>query len=173
MTTRTRMIFLDLDDVVADWIGAAKIHLNLDWPWTRGGPMIPQADWDRLCFHDRFYRDLPVAEGGHDLVRWAVDFAKKNDMEAAFLTALPLDGRVPFCKQDKIHWVNTHFPHVPLTFGPYPQDKQKHCQPGDILIDDRPENCEQWRAVGGIAHQYRSWEDCQAWINTTFNESFA
>ena len=36
-------------------------------------------------------------------------------------------------------------------FGPYSKDKHQHCEPGDILIDDRSSNIEEWRAVGGIA----------------------
>jgi hypothetical protein len=36
-------------------------------------------------------------------------------------------------------------------FGPYSKDKHMHCQPGDILIDDRLSNVEEWRTAGGIA----------------------
>ena len=38
-----------------------------------------------------------------------------------------------------------------MNIGPYSHDKQKWCIPGDILIDDRPSNIEQWTAAGGIA----------------------
>ena len=36
-------------------------------------------------------------------------------------------------------------------FGPYSKDKWQHCNAGDILIDDRQSNIDEWRAAGGIA----------------------
>jgi hypothetical protein len=40
-----------------------------------------------------------------------------------------------------------------------------HCRnPGDILIDDRRSNCEEWIAVGGAAHQYKEWPECKVWL---------
>ncbi len=165
MTTRTRMIFLDLDDVVADWLGRACSILNLEW--ERDKELIPVSEWEKLIKHERFYRDLPLREGAYELVSWAEDFAHRNEYDVTFLTALPPDGSVPYCREDKIHWVNTHFPHIPLVFGPYPKDKILHCRPGDILIDDRPENCAEWCQAGGIAHMYVSWEECRKWIEAT------
>jgi hypothetical protein len=40
-------------------------------------------------------------------------------------------------------------------FGPFSKDKYVHCHAGDVLIDDRTSNCEEWRAAGGIAIQHR------------------
>lgn len=170
MITIKRTVFLDLDDVVADWLGAACQILNLTW--ERNKELIPVSEWEKLVAHERFYRDLPVLDGAHDLVQWAVEFTESNNMGLAFLTALPPDGSVPYCREDKIHWVNTHFPHVPLTFGPYPADKPKHCKPGDILIDDRPENCRAWEEAGGIAHLYVSWDECKNWIESVLVDQY-
>ena len=44
-----------------------------------------------------------------------------------------------------------NFPGIPVWFGPYSTDKQHHYQSGDILIDDRLQNIEEWRGVGGQA----------------------
>jgi hypothetical protein len=52
---------------------------------------------------------------------------------------------------DKILWAQERYPDIPVHFGPYSEDKQKHCVPGDILVDDRPDNCQSWRDAGGIA----------------------
>jgi uncharacterized protein YfaT (DUF1175 family) len=38
-----------------------------------------------------------------------------------------------------------------MDIGPFSHDKQKWCKPGDILIDDRPSNIEEWTGVSGIA----------------------
>jgi hypothetical protein len=62
------------------------------------------------------------------------------------------------------------FERIPVLFGPYSFDKYKHCTPGDILIDDRTSNCEEWRAAGGHSHIYRSWEECKPWLESVLNE---
>jgi hypothetical protein len=48
-------------------------------------------------------------------------------------------------------------------FGPYSKDKHQHCRPGDILIDDRSSNIEEWQAAGGIAIHHKN-------IDTTLQE---
>jgi 5'(3')-deoxyribonucleotidase len=58
---------------------------------------------------------------------------------------------MPSARDDKQAWVNKYFPGMKMDIGPYSHDKQKWCRPGDILVDDRPSNIEQWTAVGGIA----------------------
>jgi hypothetical protein len=68
-----------------------------------------------------------------------------------FLTAVPHYNDVHWAFWDKMLWAQERYPDIPVHFGPYSQDKQKHCQPGDILVDDRPDNCENWIRVGGVA----------------------
>ena len=81
-----------------------------------------------------------------------------------FLTALPHDYSVPFAVYDKVQWADRYFPGVPMFIGPYSHDKWRHCRPGDILIDDRTSNCEEWTREGGKAHIYRTWEACKPWL---------
>ena len=59
---------------------------------------------------------------------------------------------MPWAQYDKVLWVQDHFPDIAVHFGPYSHDKQHHCRPGDILVDDRLTNCIEWRAVGGTAY---------------------
>lgn len=160
-------IFLDMDDVVADWLPFAQDFLKLRWDEAKG-ERIPQADWDRLKDITHFYLDLPLKEGAHELVDWCKIYASKNPgTELRFLTALPHDYSMPFAAQDKVWWANRHFPGVPVTFGPFSFDKYRHCQPGDILIDDRHSNCSEWRAAGGISHIYTTWDNCRPWLVET------
>jgi hypothetical protein len=48
-------------------------------------------------------------------------------------------------------WAQQHFPDIAVHFGPHSYEKRNHCIEGDILVDDRPDNCEQWRAAGGLS----------------------
>ena len=156
-------IYLDMDDVVADWHAAAQDFLKIRW--AKEHERLPQADWDRIKRHSRFYRDLPLKDGARDLVTWCT-VAQRNAAvdQVCFLTALPHDYSMPWAAQDKVWWANEHFPGIPVFFGPFSHDKWRHCQSGDILIDDRKTNCDEWISAGGYAHVYRSWSTCKPWL---------
>ena len=156
------IIFLDMDDVVADWMTAARDIVKRNWNY---GERIPDEDWSKVRAKARFYRDLPIKDGAHDLVNFCRD-AVANGLadDVRFLTALPHDHSVPYSAYDKVLWATERFERIPVLFGPFSYDKYKHCTPGDILIDDRTSNCEEWIAAGGHAHTYRTWEACEPWL---------
>jgi hypothetical protein len=161
------IIYLDMDDVVADWMPAARAIVNRSWEY---GERIPDSEWEKVKAKQRFYRDLPIKPGAHELVefcRSAVADGLADDLR--FLTALPHDYSVPFAPWDKILWAMERFERIPVLFGPFSHDKWRHCQPGDILIDDRTSNCEEWRRAGGQAHIYRTWEACRPWLEQILN----
>jgi hypothetical protein len=161
------IIYLDMDDVVADWMPAARAIVNRNWDY---GEHIPDSDWNKVKAKSRFYRDLPIKDGAHELVQFCRD-AVANGLadDLRFLTALPHDYSVPFAPWDKILWAMERFERIPVLFGPFSHDKWRHCQPGDILIDDRTSNCEEWIRAGGHAHIYRTWEACRPWLEQTLN----
>jgi 5'(3')-deoxyribonucleotidase len=74
-----------------------------------------------------------------------------KDYDLKFLTAVPKGNDVPWAFNDKVQWAQSYFPSIPVFFGPFSKDKHVHCRPGDILIDDRLSNIEEWRAASGIA----------------------
>ena len=159
-------IYLDMDDVVADWMGEARRLVKRNWNY---GERIPDADWNKVKAKERFYRDLPLKEGAEELVQWCRDYVKKHpDTRLAFLTALPHDYSVPYAASDKIFWADRYFPGIPVFFGPFSFDKYRHCQSDkDILIDDRSSNCHEFITAGGRAHVYRTWPECRAWLEST------
>jgi 5'(3')-deoxyribonucleotidase len=153
-------IYLDMDDVVADWMPAARAIVNRNWEY---GERIPDSDWEKVKAKQRFYRDLPIKPGAHELVAYCRAAVEKAE-DLAFLTALPHDYSVPFASYDKVLWAQERFPGIPVLFGPFSHDKWRHCEPGDILIDDRTSNCEEWIRAGGRAHIYRQWPECHTWL---------
>lgn len=155
-------IYLDMDDVVADWMPAARAIVKRNWAY---GERIPDSDWNKVNAKERFYRDLPLKPGAHELVDYCKNaVATKLADGLFFLTALPHDYSMPFASYDKIAWAQQHFPDIPVFFGPFSHDKWRHCRPGDILIDDRTSNCEEWIEAGGQAHIYRQWTECHTWL---------
>lgn len=152
-----------MDDVVADWHIAAQDFLKMRW--NRDNERIPQEDWDKIKMNARFYRDLPLKDDAFDLVNFCRD-AVADGMadDLRFLTALPRNNDMQYAAYDKVLWATERFERVPVMFGPYSHDKWRHCQPGDILIDDRTSNCTEWINAGGLAHIYRTWEGCKPWL---------
>jgi hypothetical protein len=158
-------IYLDMDDVVADWMGYARAYLKV--PAWREGEMLPDTTWRRLKDDQRMYSKLPLKEGAYNLVDWCRSYCKAEGAELRFLSAIPHGNDMPWAVQDKVFWGQEYFPDIPVFLGPYSHQKFMHCKPGDILIDDRTSNCEEWIRAGGRAHVYRSWPECRAWLMET------
>lgn len=155
-------IYLDMDDVVADWTGYANTFFNT--PGRAATHYLPDDEWAKLKTLQRMYAELPVKTGAHELVNMCYRYCAEHNTRLAFLTALPHDDSFPYASYDKVHWADSNFANIPVFFGPYAKDKHNFCEPGDILIDDRRSNCEDWVRAGGKAHIYTTWEDCRPWL---------
>lgn len=146
-------LYLDMDGVVADWDRMAQEILKK--PKSSVNGRWPDEDWNRLRDYPNFYRKLAKMPRADELVDLARRFRDELGWKLYFLTAIPHDNDVPDAFQDKVEWAQEHYPDIRVHFGPYSKDKQDHCQPGDILVDDRPDNCGQWFSRGGIAVRVR------------------
>lgn len=144
-----RTLYLDMDGVVADWRANAVRVIGYDCfdPAQR----YNDADWARLRSDPHIFLNLPLMDQAPRLVDLARSFRDELGWQLLFLTAIPHNNDVPWTFHDKQVWANRYFPDIPVHFGPYSEDKHRHCSPGDVLVDDRYDNCEQWRAAGGVA----------------------
>jgi 5'(3')-deoxyribonucleotidase len=160
-----------MDDVVADWHTAAQDFLKMRW--NKDNERIPQEDWDKLKHDSHFYRNLPLKNGAQELVQYCRDAVANGLADGLFfLTALPHDYSMPYAASDKVWWAHEHFPDVTVFLGPFSHDKWRHCKSaGDILIDDRHSNCDDWTRAGGHSHIYRTWEACRPWLEQTLIDS--
>jgi 5' nucleotidase, deoxy (Pyrimidine), cytosolic type C protein (NT5C) len=162
------IIYLDMDDVVADWHAAAQDFLKMRW--HKEAERIPQEDWDRIKMNSRFYYELPLREHAEEIVQYCRDLLAAGKIEGLyFLTALPRNNDMQWAVYDKVLWAQENFPGIPVFIGPYSNDKWRHCRPGDILIDDRTSNCMEWANAGGLSHIYKTWEPCKQWLDDLFN----
>ena len=78
---------------------------------------------------------------------------------------MPKGNDVKWSFYDKVVWAQQHFPDIAVMFGPYSKDKHVHCMSGDILIDDRLSNIEEWAAAGGNAIHHVDYETTLAALN--------
>jgi len=145
-------IYLDMDGVVADFDSiVVEIIGHRHEPNVR----YPDDQWHKILAYQRLYRDLPLCKDARLLVTQVLYIANKYKMDVKFLSAIPKNNDFPWAPYDKVNWAQKYFPMIPVWLGPYSQDKQKYSKPGEILIDDRKINIEQWNKKGGfgILHQ--------------------
>jgi hypothetical protein len=147
-------IFIDMDGVVADWDRAATEFLKQPRPVAVANQpeeRWPLELWQQLRTHERFYATLPKVKDADRLMNLAREFRDQLGYNLLFLTAIPKDNDMPWAFWDKMMWAQENYPDVAVHFGPYSLDKQDHCEYGDILVDDRADNCQRWEEAGGTA----------------------
>lgn len=156
-------IYIDMDGVVADW--NSYIHSVLGYH-TETYQRYSDQEWQLIVTeHQRLYRNLPLAPGAQELVTGIEHLAITHGYGYKFLTAVPNRNDMPHAFQDKIHWVEKHFPGIDVWFGPYSRDKQRRARAGDVLIDDRPSNITEWQEAGGHGILYVTGEHAAALNN--------
>ena len=142
-------LYIDMDGVVADFNGFAStvLHEPVDFATEKWTP----EQWEKLRNHPCLYKYLPKTPQADEVIALARRFRKELGWEVYMLTAVPKANDVPDAFSDKIHWMLRHYPDIAVRFGPFAKNKKDHCEPGDVLFDDRPSNCEEWRQSGGRA----------------------
>lgn len=143
-------LYLDIDGVVADFDEYAFRTLGV----PPSGGIYSNDIWQKLAENPRIYRDLKKTPEADLLVAECKKICQEYDYDLKFLTAVPKGNDVPWAFYDKMSWVLFHFPDIPVMFGPFSKDKHQHCRKGDILIDDRSSNVEEWTAAGGFGILY-------------------
>jgi 5'(3')-deoxyribonucleotidase len=142
-------IHLDMDGVLADFDRFVLERMGRVFPHQEGPS--DREMWDFLATVDHLYFQLEPTSYALDLFHHCNEIAPVK-----ILTAIPRRTSMPHAEQDKRDWIAKYIgPGVHVAIGPYSRDKFKHCNPGDILIDDRADNIEAWGEKGlghGILH---------------------
>lgn len=140
-----RTIYLDMDGVVADFNFYVGRLLNRTIGW--GGKDLSDEEWSFISKQNRLYYQLPVIMESRELVKTATS----SGLKVKFLTAIPRRTTMPSAEADKREWLELNFPGIKMEIGPYSKDKQKWARWGDILVDDKQSNVEEWKEAGGIS----------------------
>lgn len=151
-----KTLYVDMDGVVADFDEYAERILG---PLPGHHGIYPDEQWDKIAENPRLYRDLKKTPYADKLIEVCKKFAATYNYNLYFLTAVPKGNDIKWAFHDKMLWVQEYFPGIPVMFGPYSNDKWQHCKPGDILIDDRPSNIEEWHSATGIAILHKDFND--------------
>ncbi len=145
---RKPTIYIDMDGVVADFNELAYQVIGRRANWGEDKDLTSD-EWDKLKAVDHFFFKIPMFREAPRLVGMCRSLSHRYDV--SFLTALPSSFALQNTQEDKINWAAKYFPRVPVNFGPKSRDKKNWCREGDLLIDDRPSNIEDWASRGGHA----------------------
>lgn len=156
-----KKLFWDLDDVLADFTGYVNYVHKTNY---KVGDMMKYSEWEELRVnHQRMFASLKPKP----TMSIAYDLGRKFD--SAILTALPVDDHSPwsYAAHDKFTWVHRVCPQFPMFVGPYAHQKHRHCQPGDLLVDDKESNCIEWEAADGKAFLFRdNLKELELWLKS-------
>jgi hypothetical protein len=134
-----RQIYLDCDGVLADFDRGAEAILGLP-PRVFEKRHGQGAFWKRLASAPDFFDGLEPLPDAMEL------FAAVAHRRPIILTGLP---RGKWAEPQKRRWAQRHFPGVPVITTSAAL-KREHCQPGDVLVDDRDTYRRLWEAEGGV-----------------------
>lgn len=143
-------IYIDMDGVLANF--DERMVLTFGKHFNELGASSKER-WEIISTHCQdIYSTLHPLPDADQLVTGIIDVCTEYGYIPSVLTAIPKYGRIPNAEIHKRRWIYEHWPILLENFfiGPHAVDKQLHCTPGDILIDDSHLNIPQWNAAGGI-----------------------
>ncbi len=147
------LVFLDMDGVLADFVGAAcKVHGNRDpsavqtWDFWEPWGLTADEFWAPIRCRE-FWASVPPIAAATSLV-W--EYQRLYGAERVAILTNP--GRAGNGGVDgKIDWITEHLPNFPRDQVIFTAAKQFCAAPGHLLVDDSPMNCKLWQAYGGEA----------------------
>jgi len=139
-------IFLDMDGVLTDFVGALCKLYNYDDAWPLGeyditkvlGPMV----WNVITeAGEDFWINMEKTPEADELMHMASQY------DYYIATSPTLD---PYSASGKMHWITMNYPKALRRLIITPA-KHLHARSDTLLIDDSDDQLLKWREAGGIA----------------------
>lgn len=147
-------LFLDLDGVFANF------ELCVFEQTGKFAHQFENPESMYAALKPGFYLDMPETFYFDALYNGIKEIAEGRNMRLCVLTGIPRVRSYPTAREEKREWVSKRMPEVDFAIGPYSADKWKHGAPGDILLDDRPDNVNDWKRKAGaraVLFVYPGW----------------
>lgn len=172
-------LFLDMDGVLADFIGGLVKHYGVKETKER---MVPHGEveeyvgrtWDNvkdtLRYTHDFFRNLPLMPYAKDLLHEVRQMEEEGLWEGGVFIATHAVRGDPGCRDAKYAWLLHHageyFAERMIVFSGE-ADKKLLAGPDRVLVDDYAVNVVNWKERGGDAIHfipYRSAQLNAAWL---------
>lgn len=135
----------DVDGVLANFSAGVFRLLGRPMPAEYPWDFVPRGLWERMG--PRFWEGLEPIPAGFALLHQAVALK----VPVCFITAPP-STRPDAAYIGKVRWFRKHLPDVDIPRDvTFTSGKTRLVHPGRVLIDDRQENVDHWRKLGGPA----------------------
>lgn len=157
------MIYVDMDGVLADFDAAATVLFGRP-PREAEEQWGTERFWKTIASKYNFYRTLPKMADADDLMAGVWRYTR----EPRILTGVP--SSMPQVPMHKRTWAAEHYPGVQVITC-FAREKANYCQPGDILIDDRPQYKGKWIDKGGLFITHTSAEASLAELHRVFHKT--
>ena len=144
--------YVDWDNDIYPIYTFASYGIKYNSP-TEHDPVVDQNMWNEVRKIDHFYDKLKPVEGSVELFN---NLSAKY--ECQILTAIPKEKwNIPDAKEDKINWAKRYLGDdvkINTVYRPEKKDFVKGSQ--SILVDDLPQNIQEWEAEGGTGiHRFK------------------
>lgn len=160
--------YIDLDDTLAATSQYIQRNFNYKKYEINGSivrkniSLIKDAYvWSVIKKTPSFWSSLPKTKNADHIVKSAFNLAGKNWSNVFILTALPKlvfkKGSLEWekARQEKINWVKSYYPEIPLKniIVLYAKEKKNYASVSATLIDDSTKNVKAWSAKKGRAYR--------------------
>jgi hypothetical protein len=147
-----KTIFLDVDGVIADFVGGVRRLYGMPDDWVPRRYDIAAelgVSWEmitkEIAVSRWFWNELDVCADGAEFAAAVVDMSEGFNV-------VPLTKPMHGCDSfyiERVDWLESNFNQ--LSYPIFAHDKSPIAAPGKLLIDDCDENINAWRAAGGQA----------------------
>jgi hypothetical protein len=149
--TIDRIIYVDLDGVLIDWIGGYKKISGGLTPDEFESKHGKKSSFDLVKQYGvKWWAELEWLSDGKEL--W--DYVYNNFLICKILTATGKPGEwSSIARKGKHMWLDANLKNVHVSdriIVGSKSEKKQYARPGDILIDDTLVNITDWNGVGGI-----------------------
>jgi len=137
-------IYLDMDGVIADFNKRYKELYKIE-----------PKDADTYKTFDKFFT-MFIAERQFaklDLMPDAmelINYLRSLPIPTEILSSTSSEKRDAEIREQKIDWLNKHNIEFPVNLVPGKRFKRDFSNENSLLIDDTPQNIDQWRSEGGV-----------------------
>lgn len=167
---KIKKIYLDMDGVLADWCDAiCELH-GKDNPYSKPEAagiwdiedllgMTPEQLW-KPADH-AFWESIPKCSTADWLVNVSVLLVKPSNVHILTSPVRKERGEEAHaaCLAGKRSWIEKHFP-ILKDRVVFEKMKERHAEPGALLIDDKSSNVEKFIKAGGMGILVpRKWND--------------
>ena len=151
-------IYFDMDGVLADFDSMVPNSAKLNHPSESLTPELRAAKkrfWQNIEKNKNFWRDIPVITGTNQMLSTFQKYGELFVLSKAPGANKFIGGATyaEFVASEKRQWVLKHLGHffddAHIIICNVPKGAAMNPTQNDILVDDRPENIQEWESHGG------------------------